>query len=143
MANTVDCASVDIRGILPHGEDFRMVDRLLSWSLEVTETELLIAEGNCFVSDGRFSVGGLVENMAQTSAARIGYYYRYVLNKPISIGFIGALQNIRICRLPETGEVIRTRIEVKAEAFGMVSFDARITDGNGGLIAEGQMKTAL
>lgn len=133
---------IDIREVLPQGECFRMVDRLMSWSLDVTVTSLKVNDGNFFCRDGLLTTGGLVETIAQTSAARIGYYHKFVLHKDVNIGFIGAIQNMTVNRRPAVGETITTRIEVKAEAFGMVSFDAEIRDENGGLIASGQMKTA-
>ncbi|MBQ0057259.1 MAG: pseudouridylate synthase [Bacteroidales bacterium] len=138
----MDYRSIDIREILPQGEAFRMVDRLCEWSLEHTVTEFEVKADNYFVGDGRFSVSGLTENIAQTSAARIGYYHKYVLHTPVSIGFIGAVQGLKVMRLPEVGERLTTSIDVTAEAFGMVSFDAEIRDADGQPIATGRMKTA-
>lgn len=136
-------ADIDVAEILPQGKDFRMIDSLEFWSLECVRTSLKVCEDNYFVRDGRFIEGGLVENIAQTSAARIGYYHKYVLKTDVRIGFIGAVQNMSIKRLPRVGEVIRTQINVIADALGMTAFDARIEDADGALIAEGRMKTAL
>lgn len=120
-----------------------MVGELAEYSDDTAATETVISADNIFVEDGFFSAAGLLENIAQTCAARIGYYNLYVIkNNRIQIGFIGALKGITIARLPKVGERIRTTIRVQKEIFGMILADARV-EGTDGLIAEGEIKLAI
>lgn len=139
----ISCRDIDILELLPQRPPFIMVDSLTIYSDKYVETEFRIKEDNMMCEDGIFSACGLIENIAQTSAARIGYYYKYILKKPVQIGYVGAIRSLSIYRNPAVNEQIRTRIEVEAEAFGMTSFSAFVYDAEGNILAEGQMKTAI
>ncbi len=129
--------------LLPQKPPFVMVDQLTQYEQGSAETLFEIREDNVMVKDGILTTSGLMENVAQTSAARIGYYYKYVLRQPVKVGYIGAVRGMKVMRFPTVGETIRTRISVIAEAFGMVAFAASITDASGVEIARADMKTAI
>lgn len=134
---------VGIDELLPQKPPFVMVDHLTRYESQEAETTFTIREDNVLLQNGVLSSAGLMENIAQTSAARIGYYYKFVLKEPVKIGFIGAVKNMKVMRNPMVGETLRTTIHVIAEAFGMVAFVAVITDAEGKTIARGEMKTAI
>lgn len=134
---------VPISELLLQKPPFVMVDRLTFFSEHEAETEFEVRVDNVFCVDGHLQLGGLVENIAQCNAARIGYYYRYVLGKSVQMGFIGAIRSLTIYCLPSVGEVLKTRIKLVSEAFGMSSIEARIEGSVSGLCAEGQMTNAL
>ncbi len=134
---------IDILELLPQRPPFVMIGKLVTYQDNYAETEFEIKADNMMCEDGRFSACGLVENIAQTSAARIGYYYKYVLKQPVQIGYVGAIQSFSVFRTPSVSEKIRTRIEVEAEAFGITSFKAYVYDAAGNVLAQGRMKTAL
>ena len=119
-----------------------MVDQLLYFDMEKTLVKTIITENNLFVDNGFFTQAGLIENMAQTCAARIGYINKYILKKAIQIGFIGAIKNLKIFRLPEIGETIVTKINVVEEIFGMILVNAVIKSGEE-TITEAEMKIAI
>lgn len=119
-----------------------MVGTLTEWSALHTMTTLTISEDNLFIEDGHLSLPGLIENIAQTCAARIGYYNKYILRKGIQLGFIGAVRNATVVRLPILGETISTRITVCEEIFGMVLADARV-EVCGAPIASAEIKIAI
>ena len=73
--------AIDIHQLLPQQEPFVMVSSLVHIDKVRTTTELVIDEDNLFVDNRRFSTEGVVENIAQTCAARIGYVNQYVLKK--------------------------------------------------------------
>lgn len=135
--------NVGIEELLPQKPPFVMVDKLTKFETEEAETEFTVREDNLLLMDGKLSTSGLMENIAQTSAARIGYYYKYVLRQPVEIGFIGAVRDMKVTRWPSVGETIRTTIHVIAEAFGIVAFVAVVADAEGKTIAKAEMKTAL
>ena len=134
---------VSIEELLPQQPPFIMVDKLTQYEEETAETSFKIKEDNVMVKDGVLTTSGLMENVAQTSAARIGYYYKYVLHQPVKVGYIGAVRGMKVMRNPAVGETIKTRISVIAEAFGMVAFAASIIDAQGNEIARADMKTAI
>lgn len=137
----IKLTEIPVTELLPQRPPFVMIDCLTSFSETTTETRLMVRDDNVLVQDGRLSVYGLVENIAQTCAARLGYA-SYILHKPVRIGFIGAVRGCKIKRLPLVGETLETRIEVKEEIFGLTLVDAAVRlDGE--TIAETQMKIAL
>lgn len=137
-----DFASIDIHELLPQQPPFIMVGRLLHYDPSLTVTETEVSDQNIFTEQGRFTAPGLIENMAQTCAARIGYYNKYVLKQGIQLGFIGAVRGFRIHRLPTTGETIRTSINTIEEIMGMLMVEGRAQCGDE-TIAEATMKIAL
>lgn len=133
----------EIEELLPQKPPFMMVDKLVKYESEEAETIFAVREDNVMLQDGVLSSAGLMENIAQTSAARIGYYYKYILKEPVKVGYIGAVKNMKVTRYPAVGECLHTHIHVIAEAFGMVAFVAVISDADGHAIARGEMKTAI
>lgn len=133
---------IDIHELLPQQEPFVMLSRLEHFDMRRVLTSTLIKADNIFVDDGAFSAAGLIENMAQTCAARIGYINKYVLLKGIQIGFIGALHNLSVHDLPKVGETITTEVEIVEEVFGMILAKAAIVCGSRP-IANTELKIAI
>ena len=73
--------NIDVRDLLPQRDPFVMIDRLTHFEMNTSTTELVVSQSNIFVDDGRFSPSGMMENMAQTCAARLGFYNKYILKK--------------------------------------------------------------
>ena len=134
--------SIDIHGVLPQQEPFVMVGSLVHFALDSSTTETRVAADNLFVEDGCFSAFGMMENIAQTCAARIGYVNKYILQKGIQIGFIGAVRNMEVHSLPQLGDILETTVDVREEVFGMTLADAFIRCG-GELMAKTEMKIAV
>lgn len=119
-----------------------MVGTLTHFEMTRTVTELVIPEDNIFVNDGKFSAAGLIENMAQTCATRIGYVNKYILLKGIQIGYIGALRNMQVFELPKVGDKIVTEVNIREEVFGMTLADATVKCGDK-LLVSTEMKIAV
>lgn len=134
--------AIDIHELLPQQEPFVMISRLVRFDMVTTVTETDIVDGNIFVEDGHFSASGLIENIAQTCAARIGYVNKFILKKGIQIGFIGAVRNMEITGLPRVGDTITTTVEVLEEVFGMTLATATVTLGDRILVTT-EMKIAI
>ena len=133
---------IDIHELLPQQKPFVMIEKLVQFDERITVTETILKQNNIFVDNGRMSASGLVENIAQTCAARIGYVNKYILKKGIQLGFIGAIRNMEINALPAVGDVIVTRVEVMEEVFGMTLANATVTC-NGKTLATTEMKIAI
>ena len=122
--------SIDIHTILPQQEPFVMIDTLVRFSMDSSTTEMTVRDSNIFVEDGRFTVAGMLENIAQTCAARIGFYNKYILHNDVRIGFIGAVKDFVVYRLPTVDTKITTEVNVVEEIFGMTLAEASISCGD-------------
>ena len=134
--------SIDIHNILPQQEPFVMIDTLVHFEMSNTTTETTIRDTNIFVDNGLFSATGMIENIAQTCAARVGYINKYILLKGVQIGFIGAVKNYNVNRLAKVGEVITTKVDIIEDIFGMTMANATV-ECNGEIIADTEIKLAV
>lgn len=134
--------SIDIHELLPQQEPFVMVGCLTYIGEVRTVSETFIRPDNLFVEDGHFSASGLLENIAQTSAARIGFVNKYINRKGIQLGFIGAVKNLEILSLPRSGQTIVTTVDVIQEIFGMTLASATVTC-EGETLVKTQFKIAV
>ena len=134
--------SIDLHTVLPQQEPFVMVGSLIAFDADSSVTETLIREDNIFVDDGHFSASGMMENIAQTCAARVGFYNKYVLHKDVQVGFIGAVRNYVVHSLAPVGEMLTTRVDILQDVFGMTLANAQVTC-RGEAIAEAEIKLAV
>lgn len=135
-------SSIPIAELLPQQPPFRFVDRLEDYSDEGAVVSFTPGAGNMLMEDGCLSAAGLMEHMAQASAARVGYYCKYVLHVPVSIGYIGQVRKFSLKRLPKEGELLRTQVHLRQEIFGITLSDMEVWAA-GELIASASLKTAL
>ncbi len=133
---------IDVHELLPQQEPFVMIGTLTHFDRSLTVAETTIGEDNIFVDNGCFSASGLVENIAQTCAARIGYVNRYILKKGVQLGFIGAVRDFVVHALPSVGSTIVTYVFVKEEIFGMTLAEAKIMC-NDSILVTTEMKIAV
>ncbi len=135
-------AVIDVHDLLPQREPFVMIGSLVHFDMKRTETKTFISESNIFVDNGIFSATGLMENVAQTCAVRIGYINKYILKKGIQIGVIGSIRNFEINSLPKIGDTISTTIDVRDEIFGMILADCKVMIGDD-VVATTEIKIAV
>lgn len=130
--------------LLPQRLPFVMVDELTHYDKTSARSSFMVREENLFCFGGRMEEAGLIENMAQTCAARMGYRARMELQSDgmVRVGFIGAIRGITIVRVPLVGEVLTTTVEVKEEIFStsLVEMKVEVEDE---VIASGSMKIFL
>ena len=109
---------VDIRTLLPHRDPIVMVDRLLAADERSAETALEVRSDNIFVKNGVLQPYALMEVMAQTCAAQLGYTDKYIFGRDVvGIGYIGSVKKLRIDMAPRVGETLTTRVRI-TEDFG-------------------------
>lgn len=137
-----DFRQIDIHELLPQQEPFVMIGKLTHFDRTLTVTETEVKADNIFVDDGRFSASGLMENIAQTCAARLGFVNKYILKKEIQLGFIGSVRNFEIVMFPQVGDLLTTRVNVMEEVFGMTLAEATI-ECAGKTIVTAEMKIAV
>lgn len=95
-------------GLIPQKEPIVLVDRLLDSNEEYSVSDFLIRKDCVFVENGRFVSAGLLENIAQTCALRIGYLNR---GQKVRIGVVGAVKNFSVVRFPAVGETLTTTVK--------------------------------
>lgn len=135
--------NIDVRDLLPQRDPFVMIDRLTHFEMTTSTTELVVSQSNIFVdNNGRFSPSGMMENMAQTCAARLGFYNKFLLKKEVQVGFIGAVRNYVIEELAPVGSTISTTVEIIEEVFGMTLAQASVKCG-GKVIATAEIKLSV
>lgn len=130
-----------ISDLIPQRPPFVMVDRVVAFDRICTTTTFTVLEDCIFVEDGHLRAIGLVENVAQTCAARMGYI-NILDQENVKLGFIGAVKEMSFLRLPAVGETLFTSITVREEVFGMTLVDAEVRSGDE-VIATAEMKIAL
>ena len=115
----------NIQALIPQRPPFVMIDKLLYSGETITRTSFLITEENIFTETGEFCEAGLMENIAQTAAARAGYIAR-LENKPVSAGYIGAVKNLKILTLPKINDELITEIKIENQVFDFMLISGRI-----------------
>lgn len=120
---------VSILELLPQRPPFVMVDSLTDYSETQSSCSLTVRPDNVFCEDGQLASAGLIEHIAQTCAARLGYYNKYVLKADIRLGFIGEVKDLDIARLPRMGETIETTVTVVQEIFDVTLVSAEVRAG--------------
>jgi predicted hotdog family 3-hydroxylacyl-ACP dehydratase len=138
----MDFRDIDIRTIIPQQASFVMVDRLVHFDNIFTKTEFEIRPGNLFLEEGKFLEAGLIENIAQTCAARMGYINTVILKDKVRLGFIGAMKSLVINKLPGVYSLLETTVEVVNEVFNITLVNAT-TVCNGEVLVTCEMKISL
>lgn len=128
----------DILAFIPQRPPFVMVDELVAADGTTGTTKFKVSADNIFVLNGRLTEPALVENIAQTAAARIGYICSQK-KEPVPVGFIGAVQNLLVMDLPEVGQVLETEIAIKNQVFDITVITGKITC-KGTVLAQCEMK---
>ena len=102
-----------------------MIDALLFSDDTITRCGFRVRADNVFTINGVFVEAGLLENMAQTAAARAGYISR-LENKPVEIGYIGAVKNLEIFGLPNTNDELISETQIKETVFNMSMITGKV-----------------
>jgi len=126
---------------IPQKPPMVMVDRIVRVEDKTTVTSFRIRDDNVFIEDGLFREPGIIENMAQTAAAGSSAKTGEAGSAP-KLGFIGAIRDLEIKKLPESGDEIFTTVTVTHEIFNATVVTASITL-NDELIAQCELRIFL
>lgn len=124
---------IDILELLPQRAPFIMVDRLTHYDATSARTVLTVREDNMFCIDGLMEEAGLVENIAQTCAARTGFKQRLENNAEsdkVKIGVIAMIDWMEMKRRPFTGEVLETAMTIEEEHFSTTLVRSEVKAGD-------------
>lgn len=131
----------EIHQLIPQRPPIVMVDAFFGIEENQSFSGLTIAPDNIFCSEGVFRESGIIEHIAQSAAARIGYIYTQQ-NEPVPLGFIGSVDKLTIEFLPQAGDQLLTTITVVQELFDITLIAAQVKRNND-LVAECKMKIFL
>jgi len=113
----------DILRLIPQRNPFVMVDEFEATDKTVAQTVLYVRTDNFFLlPDGTLAETGLIEHIAQSAAALVGYQQTDMAQP--HIGLIGEVKHFECLCRPETGHLIRTSI-----AFGFSIGNVTLVEG--------------
>jgi predicted hotdog family 3-hydroxylacyl-ACP dehydratase len=129
----------DILQRLPHRPPFVMID-----SIAATEAgavaQYRIPQDNVLLRDGLFSESGLIENMAQAAGAGLP---RPTDGSAPSLGYIGAIKDLHIEKLPRAGETITTTVRYLNQVMNVHLAHADVRNEAGECLASCELKIFL
>ena len=131
----------NILDFIPQRAPIVMVDVFYGIQDNCSYSGLTVQPDNIFMEHGHFNESGIIEHIAQSCALRLGYICK-LNNQPVPVGYIGAVKNMKIIRLPEAGEQLYTQITIEQEIFGITLATAKVCV-NDKEIAFGEMKIFL
>ena len=112
------------------------IDAIEEVSAELARTRFTVPACCPLVTDNILPLAGLVENAAQTCAARAGF------TSGNKIGYIGAIKQVQAYRLPFVGETLTTEARLIQEVLN-ISLIECTTRANDELIAITTLKLAV
>lgn len=128
----------DILKLIPQRSPIVMVDSFFGIEEDRSYSGLTVTADNIFCEAGKLQETGLIEHIAQSAAARIGYLYTQK-GEEVPLGFIGSVDKLKVYSLPEIGMKLFTEITVVQEVFDITLIAAQVKAGEE-LMAECRMK---
>lgn len=127
-----------ILGLIPQRPPIVMVDSFFGIEENCSYSGLTVTPDNIFCEAGKLQEPRIIEHIAQSAAARIGFIYTRQ-GAQVPLGFIGSVDKLRIYDLPEVGMKLFTEITVVQEVFDITLIAAQVK-ADEKLIAECRMK---
>jgi len=138
------CNATEIQKLIPQQPPMVMVNKLISCCDGKTVSAFMVDKENIFCENGVFTEPGLIENIAQTAAAGVGYQLMsaHAADTEIPIGYIGAIKNLKIHFLPPVGHEIQTEVQIEHQVMNATIITGKIRSENN-LAMECEMKIFL
>lgn len=121
----MDCSNIPITDLIPQRPPFVMVDRLTACDASDARTEFVVRPDNFFLKGDLLSSEGLMENMAQSCAARIGYL-NTMKNEGVKVGFIGDIRKCAFLRQPRIGEKMTTFVHIVEDVLNLTLAETEV-----------------
>lgn len=138
--NTI-ITGTDILKLLPQRAPILMIDTFYGIREGKSYSGLTIEAANIFCHNNEFQETGIIEHIAQSAAARVGYAY-VLKDEKVPLGFIGSVDKLKIYSLPHTGDELYTEISILQEVFDITLIAAQVKC-NDAVVAECKMKIFL
>lgn len=139
--STVLVSKEHITEYIPQKAPIVLIDSIGFCEGDTIKTTFKIEAAHVFVKNGCLQEPGIIENIAQTAAAKAGYEVKKNGQEPL-LGFIGAIKDLKIFDLPKVGETLETTVLVKMEVMGITVIFGT-SECHGKKIAECEMKIVI
>lgn len=125
-----------VENYIPQRPPFVLIDTVEHVSADMARTQYTISADCPLVSNGVLPLSGLMENAAQTCAVRSGQ------TSGNKIGYIGAVRQMQVNRLPQVGDTLTTEARLIQEVLNisLIECITRIGDEQ---VATATLKLAL
>ena len=119
-------SEISVLELLPQQPPFVMVDKLLHVDDTAVSSSFRVMPDNLFVENDVLTEPGIIEHIAQTCAARLGYINKYLRKDNIKLGFIGEIKNLTIEKTPHVGDELTTDVIIVKEILSTLLVRARV-----------------
>ena len=116
------CSRAEIIHYIPQRDPFIVVHEILQATDEFAVTQFEVLSENIFVTNGLFREPGLLENIAQTAAAQMGYACKKK-GLRVPLGYIANIKNLKVFCLPPVSSVLNTSVKVTNHVMGVIFLD--------------------
>lgn len=131
----------DIASLIPQRTPIMMLDSFCCIDDKSCSSSLTLQENIFMKEDGTIAQEGLLEHIAQSAAAWIGYR-RIQAGKSVALGFIGDIRKCTyLASMPKKGDVLQTHINIVSD-FGEIIMISATTMVNNQEIVTCSMKLA-
>lgn len=131
MSATINKTTTDIASLIPQRFPIMMVSEYGYEDGDKGWSKLHIANDNIFLgTDGHMMAEGLLEHIAQTAAAHIGFKHR-LAGEEVGVGFIGDIKRCSVNGpMPMAGDSIKTDIKIISQVgnITMISAETKLDD---------------
>lgn len=129
--------------VIPQKAPIVLINQVLQCDDEKTITDYYIADNSIFTENNELQAVGLMENIAQSCAARTGLRRQMGTDgNPVKIGVIGAVKNFIVHKLPSVGTTITTTVTEVADLYPALMVTAEVYDDSQ-LLASAEMKVFI
>ena len=128
----------ELIALIPQKQPFVLIDHLLEVGEQHCITSFVAGYEHVLVSEGKLTTAALIENIAQTCAAKAGYD-SVLAGKSIPIGFIGDVRHFECMQLPEATAKILTTVTLENKVFDVSILSGKI-EVNNEIVARCTMK---
>ena len=123
---------------IPQRDPFIMVHEILQATDDFALTQFEVLPECIFVRNGLFREPGLLENIAQTAAAQMGYVCKKK-GLPVQLGYIASIKNLTVFSLPPIGTVLNTSIQVTNRVLDVILLEG-IVRLRGAILCQCEMR---
>lgn len=140
--STPACNTNDIISLIPQRPPILMVDGFSFEDEQNCNSTLTISGDNMFLEEsGRLAEEGILEHIAQTAAAYVGYL-RKQAGEEVNMGYIGDIKRCVVNHpMPMAGDTLTTHLTIMSQV-GNITMVAAETAANGQTLMTCRMKLA-
>lgn len=127
----------EITQYIPQRNPMVMIHNIIQITDDSAITQFEVLTDNVFVKDGLLREPGLLENIAQTAAAQMGYS-QIKKGLQIPVGYIASVKSLKVFGLPSTGDLLSTSVQVINQVLNIIQV-AGLVNFNGSAICSCEM----